>query len=44
MVGGGLEAKAFATAHPGSTFLAVDPAAPMLDLAAEEGSATTCRQ
>jgi tRNA (cmo5U34)-methyltransferase len=31
--GGGLEVKAFATAHPGWTFLAVDPAAPMLDLA-----------
>jgi tRNA (cmo5U34)-methyltransferase len=31
--GGGLEVKAFATAHPAWTFLAVDPAAPMLDLA-----------
>jgi tRNA (cmo5U34)-methyltransferase len=31
--GGGLEVKAFATAHPGWTFLAVDPAAAMLDLA-----------
>ncbi|CAN5855065.1 class I SAM-dependent methyltransferase [soil metagenome] len=31
--GGGLEVKAFATAHPTWTFLAVDPAAPMLDLA-----------
>jgi tRNA (cmo5U34)-methyltransferase len=32
--GGGLEVKAFATAHPRWTFLAVDPSAPMLDLAA----------
>ena len=31
--GGGLEVKAFATAHPAWTFVAVDPAAPMLDLA-----------
>lgn len=31
--GGGLEIKAFATAHPAWTFLAVDPAASMLDLA-----------
>lgn len=31
--GGGLEVKAFATAHPGWRFLAVDPSAPMLDLA-----------
>lgn len=31
--GGGLEVKAFATAHPEWTFLAVDPSAPMLDLA-----------
>lgn len=31
--GGGLEVKVFATAHPGWTFLAVDPAAAMLDLA-----------
>jgi tRNA (cmo5U34)-methyltransferase len=31
--GGGLEVKAFATAHPAWTFLAVDPAIPMLDLA-----------
>jgi tRNA (cmo5U34)-methyltransferase len=31
--GGGLEVKAFATAQPAWTFLAVDPAAPMLDLA-----------
>ena len=29
--GGGLEVKAFATAHPAWTFLAVDPAAPMLE-------------
>ena len=33
--GGGLEMKAFAAAHPGWTFDAVDPAAAMLDLAAE---------
>lgn len=32
--GGGLELKAFAEAHPGWTFDGVDPAAPMLDLAA----------
>lgn len=32
--GGGLETKAFAQAHPGWTFDAVDPAAAMLDLAA----------
>lgn len=31
--GGGLETKAFAEAHPGWTFDAVDPAAAMLDLA-----------
>ncbi len=31
--GGGLEVKAFATAHPGWTFQAVDPARPMLDIA-----------
>lgn len=31
--GGGLEVKAFATAHPAWTFLAVDPSAPMLELA-----------
>ena len=31
--GGGQEVKAFATAHPAWTFLAVDPSAPMLDLA-----------
>lgn len=31
--GGGLEVKALATAHPEWTFLAVDPSAPMLDLA-----------
>jgi tRNA (cmo5U34)-methyltransferase len=31
--GGGLETKAFAVAHPGWTFDAVDPAAAMLDLA-----------
>ncbi|MDT5124447.1 MAG: tRNA (cmo5U34)-methyltransferase [Mycobacterium sp.] len=33
--GGGLEAKAFAGAHPGWTFDAVDPAAVMLDLAVQ---------
>lgn len=33
--GGGLETKAFAEAHPGWTFDAVDPAAAMLDLAAK---------
>jgi tRNA (cmo5U34)-methyltransferase len=32
--GGGLEVKAFASAHPEWRFLAVDPSAPMLDLAA----------
>jgi len=32
--GGGLETKAFAQAHPGWTFDAVDPTATMLDLAA----------
>jgi tRNA (cmo5U34)-methyltransferase len=32
--GGGLEMTAFATAHPEWTFLAVDPSAPMLELAA----------
>lgn len=31
--GGGLEVRALATAHPAWTFLAVDPSAPMLDLA-----------
>lgn len=32
--GGGLEMQALASAHPKWTFLAVDPSAPMLDLAA----------
>ena len=32
--GGGLELKAFAEAHPGWSFTGVDPARPMLDLAA----------
>lgn len=32
--GGGLELKAFAQAHPGWSFTGVDPARPMLDLAA----------
>lgn len=31
--GGGLEIKSFATAHPAWTYVAVDPAAPMIDLA-----------
>ncbi|KIU14931.1 class I SAM-dependent methyltransferase [Mycolicibacterium llatzerense] len=31
--GGGLEIKAFATAHPRWKFMAVDPSAPMIDLA-----------
>ncbi|KRE09162.1 methyltransferase [Bosea sp. Root670] len=31
--GGGLEMKVFATAKPGWSFVAVDPSAPMLDLA-----------
>lgn len=31
--GGGLEVKAFATAHPQWSFLAVDPSAPMIELA-----------
>jgi tRNA (cmo5U34)-methyltransferase len=33
--GGGLELKALAEAHPGWTFVGVDPAKPMLDLAAK---------
>jgi tRNA (cmo5U34)-methyltransferase len=33
--GGGLELKALALAHPGWTFVGVDPAKPMLDLAAQ---------
>src|SRR4051812_34922259 len=33
--GGGLETKAFAEAHPGWSFDAVDPAAAMLDLAVQ---------
>src|SRR5690554_5464622 len=31
--GGGLELKALADAHPGWTFVGVDPSAPMLELA-----------
>lgn len=34
--GGGMELKALATAHPGWRFVGVDPAQPMLDVAARE--------